>query len=735
MPVSIGDKGAEAIGLSVIVVAYHSEGVIDRCLASVAEALPDAETIVVDNGAPSTPGSPTIERSGSVTTISGQGNIGFGAACNLGARHASQDSLLFLNPDARIEAIDRAVLEETLRSEPLGLVAPAFVGGRGDLHYAVRPFGGLWRELAKHTVGNVTPRWLRRQLRSVPSGKDGWVSGAALIARKSEFEGAGGFDERYFLYYEDQDLSRRYLLRGFPVRRSAALTIAHESGTSSSASDSSAIALSAAWLSWVQYVALWYSERQAAKVARTGTSVQRFIQQLVAGTASVTRSARLVGKAALLAAEREFVDATVHAKEGAIPPPSTYPDARRALGASTAQTGGSSRDDAVLAAGRLTRPGYDPFDAMRSPVLRTVAGEYARARQVAVQLRKRGFLPTSAVLGIEPFRTAKTLGCGLSALARLHSAGMVDEAAVRACALDLLTDRTLARHPAGGWGYEFDVQTRWAFYPKGSANAIATLFVTRGLAEAGLAIGDQALLDGASRGAQYMLEHLRVSNGTGDFFQYAPGSSTLIHNANLLAAGVVAAVGRIAGKGEWVAEALRCAAVSLESTRPDGLWAYGQDAGLEWVDNFHTAYPLDGVMLLWLATGDAKLKAIVEAGARTWSTEFFGTDGAPYYYREHHNPFDIHSAGSAVDVAARMEALGIPTGDLPSRVALWTKANLCDDVTGETQYQTGVAIGGKRHFPRWGEAHWALGLSSLALLEGGALPPLEARMMRNESST
>ncbi|MDR3687695.1 MAG: glycosyltransferase family 2 protein [Coriobacteriia bacterium] len=732
----IAHAGVDPIQLSVVVVAYHSDRVIGDCLASVSKALPDAQVIVVDNGSEKSEDQLlTIARSASVTTISGQGNIGFGAACNLGARHATNESLLFLNPDARVDSCGRADLEETLRCEPLGIVAPVFVGVDGGRHCVVRPFSRLLPELAKHTVGNVTPRWFRPRQRSVQSGQEGWVSGAALIVQKSEFLSAGGFDERYFLYYEDQDLSRRYLLRGFPVRPTAALAIIHDSSTSSSATDASAIALSAAWLSWVQYVALWRSERTASKVARVGASLQLGILELVGLVAGVSRSARMGRKLALLAAEREFVGRSIEATEGAVLPAILYPEARRALGADRSHERRSWADQAALSAARLARPGYDPFDAMRSPWLRAAAGKNARARQLCVQLRKRGLLPLSAPLGIKPFRMAKTLGCRLSAIARLRCANIVDNTGVRAAADDLLSDRALARDPSGGWGYEFDVQTRWAFYPQGSANIIATLFVTRGLAEAGLATEDESLLDEATKGARYMLENLRVSNTTGDYFQYAPGSSALIHNANLLAAGVVASVGRITGRDEWVAEALHCASVSLEAVRADGLWAYGQVDGLEWVDNFHTAYPLDGVMLLWLATGDEKLRTIVQRGVRTWSAEFFGADGTPYYHREHHRPYDIHSAATAVDVAARMTAVGIDTGGLAGRVALWSETNLCDHVTGETRYQTGVLIGGKRHFLRWGEAHWALGLSSLVLAEAGVLPPLEAHLMRNASSS
>jgi hypothetical protein len=135
---------------------------------------------------------------------------------------------------------------------------------------------------------------------------------------------------------------------------------------------------------------------------------------------------------------------------------------------------------------------------------------------------------------------------------------------------------------------------------------------------------------------------------------------------------------------------------------------------------------LDGLLLVWLATGDAEVKSSLDRGVEHWKRDFFGPNCEPRYYAARPYPYDIHSAGTAVDVAARLASWGWDTGDLAERVADWTERNLIDPSTGLTHYQKHRLWTDKRHFVRWGDAHWALGCSSLALLRAGARDPLEA---------
>ena len=103
-------------------------------------------------------------------------------------------------------------------------------------------------------------------------------------------------------------------------------------------------------------------------------------------------------------------------------------------------------------------------------------------------------------------------------------------------------------------------------------------------------------------------EYLRVARSVCDFilkdlprsvdneselcFSYAPNSNTRIFNASLLAAEVLASVGKLTGEHELFESAERATRYVVNNQRPDGSWSYGTDPKQSWIDNFHTAYVL-----------------------------------------------------------------------------------------------------------------------------------------------
>jgi GT2 family glycosyltransferase len=222
----------EAPTLSVIVVAYNSAAALRRCLASLATHLSTAEVIVVDNG--SDDGTSAAATSlGGVRVISGHGNVGFGSAVNIGAAAATADLLLVLNPDTIIVQIDADELR-TLKAAPvLGLRACRQAGGRVGQH-AVFAAGGWQTEMSWWMFAwFLLPRQLP-QPRPRPRGSQRrWINGSAFLVRRAEFTAVGGFDESFFMYFEDFDLSRTYRLAGLPIEETHAVAVEHAHARSS----------------------------------------------------------------------------------------------------------------------------------------------------------------------------------------------------------------------------------------------------------------------------------------------------------------------------------------------------------------------------------------------------------------------------------------------------------------------------------------------------------------------
>ena len=194
-----------------MIVNYNGRDCIERCLDAVcAQSLPPARTIVVDNA--STDGSPELVRKGhpEVDLVTLGENVGFAAANNLAAARADDcEWLALLNPDAFPEPAWLEKLVAAAKNHPeFELVGSHMLragsnelDGTGDVYHV----GGMaWRRDNGKAAASV-----RRERGEVFSP----CAAAALYPREL-FLGAGGFDERFFAYYEDTDLAFRLRLRG-----------------------------------------------------------------------------------------------------------------------------------------------------------------------------------------------------------------------------------------------------------------------------------------------------------------------------------------------------------------------------------------------------------------------------------------------------------------------------------------------------------------------------------------
>ena len=140
-------------------------------------------------------------------------NLGFGGGCNWAARHARGEFLVFLNDDTEVQpGWLEALLETAARDDSVAAVGSLVLTGDGRVEEAGRV---LWRDGVSHGIAaGLAPAAARLQrVREVDH-----CSACSLLVRRSAWEAAGGFDERYFpAYYEDTDLSLALRRRGGAV--------------------------------------------------------------------------------------------------------------------------------------------------------------------------------------------------------------------------------------------------------------------------------------------------------------------------------------------------------------------------------------------------------------------------------------------------------------------------------------------------------------------------------------
>ena len=215
------------IKFSIIIVSYNTKMLLGDCLWSIFGKLSgDFEVIVVDNA--SNDGSQEMLKkdfAGSVKLIESKKNLGFGPANNLAAKQAQGEFLFFLNSDTILKQDILPGLADFLAdNKDIGVVTPKLLltDGREQL-YAYGRFPTILNSIIK-SAGLVSHNnsWFTVD----------WVSGAALIIRRDLFERIGGFDEKYFMYFEDIDLCRAVYNLGFKAAVLPTVSLIHLGGKS-----------------------------------------------------------------------------------------------------------------------------------------------------------------------------------------------------------------------------------------------------------------------------------------------------------------------------------------------------------------------------------------------------------------------------------------------------------------------------------------------------------------------
>ena len=198
--------------MTVVMVAYGAEDWLERSLdAALASTGVDVDIVVVDNGC-TDGGVDRVRTRDCVQVVYPMENLGFAGGCNLGVRHARGSVIALLNSDAIVDVGALAALASVAIRPDVGIAtasvrlsdAPETLNSAGnEVHFTGFSWSGCFREAASDHAEE----------------RDAFAaSGAAMAMRRDVWDAMGGFDERYFAYYEDADLSLRCWQRCLTVR-------------------------------------------------------------------------------------------------------------------------------------------------------------------------------------------------------------------------------------------------------------------------------------------------------------------------------------------------------------------------------------------------------------------------------------------------------------------------------------------------------------------------------------
>jgi GT2 family glycosyltransferase len=221
---------SEPRSVAVVIPAWNSLGLLPRCLGSLRDQGVELELLVIDNG--STDGSVAYLERERVNHLALPANVGFAAAVNLGAARVRAAAILSLNADTVLEPGCIAGLLNALEEDPsLGGVQPRILQldqGAGAtpevagarLYSAGQALTADGRAIEEGAGKPQTEADLR-------SREIFGVCGAACLLRRELFDDLGGYDERYFAFYEDVDLNLRARIAGWGFRYAPEAVVWH----------------------------------------------------------------------------------------------------------------------------------------------------------------------------------------------------------------------------------------------------------------------------------------------------------------------------------------------------------------------------------------------------------------------------------------------------------------------------------------------------------------------------
>ena len=238
--------------LSIIIVNYQHSHILDNCLESVYRTIEKIqfEVILVDNSSKDDGLEPILKRYTKIRFINNSKNVGFARANNQGAKIASGDFLLFLNPDTTmIEDAVESMLDYIQSDSSIGILAPKVMNPDQTIQYSCRKFPTIWSGLFnryslttrlfpnnRYSRDYLMLDYDHNSIRSVD-----WVSGCCMMMSESTLKKVGGFDENYFLFIEDVDLCQVIKKKGLRVVYFPNAKIFHKISSSNARSTSRVI--------------------------------------------------------------------------------------------------------------------------------------------------------------------------------------------------------------------------------------------------------------------------------------------------------------------------------------------------------------------------------------------------------------------------------------------------------------------------------------------------------------
>jgi hypothetical protein len=344
--------------------------------------------------------------------------------------------------------------------------------------------------------------------------------------------------------------------------------------------------------------------------------------------------------------------------------------------------------------------GYDPYDALTSPLFRLPLLNHNKLlRWGFQQVVKRLPINLRPLLGITKGYNPVTLGLCLQAYTYLAERQPEKKNGMK---FDLLLSE-LTRLQSKGysgacWGYDFDWEARYARIPAYTPTVVATGFITNSLFEYYHFTRDPRAFELCESATRFVRHDLnKTVEGETFCYSYSPLDRQVVLNATMKGARLLAQVYSVNGDKRLIEEARKTVEFVVKKQQPSGAWAYATKKGdaRTWADNFHTGYVLDCLDDYQKYSGDHSFNEALQKGMAYYEANFFENSEIPKYYDQSLYPIDATAIAQSILTLTRFGKM-----EMAERVVNWTLNNMQDE-SGYIYYQRTKQGVNKIPYMRW----------------------------------
>jgi len=358
--------------------------------------------------------------------------------------------------------------------------------------------------------------------------------------------------------------------------------------------------------------------------------------------------------------------------------------------------------------------GYDPYDALNSPILSQLAKSSKWLRIGFTQILRRLPFNLRSLFGMPKGHNPKGMGLLLSSYINLYR--FYNETRYLDT-INFLTDWLINNSCIGYsgycWGYNFDWQNRAFFAPKGTPTIVNTSFIGHAFLDAFEILKIGQYLEIARSACDFILKDLNIlREADAVCFSYTPIDDSKVYNANYLGASLLIRTYSYTHEEELLDYSERAYKYSTRCQRDDGSWFYGEAEFQNWIDSYHTGFNLEALHWYEKVMGDRKYESLICKGLEFYLGNFFLEDGTPSFYHNLMYPIDIHCAAQALVTLSKLRGYDERAVPTLERVLRWTIENM-QDQKGFFYFRKGRILKNKIPYIRWGQAWMLRGLTTV----------------------